>query len=377
MAEVILQNVRKVYPNGVVAVEDATLAIHDRELLVLVGPSGCGKTTMLRLIAGLEEVTGGEIFIGDRCVNAVPAKDRDVAMVFQSYALYPHMTVYGNMAFGLRLRGFARAEIDRRVQEAARILGIAPLLDRKPRSLSGGERQRVAVGRAIVRKPQAFLFDEPLSNLDANMRVQMRTELTKLHGRLRATMIFVTHDQVEALTMGDRIVVMHQGAVQQIAEPMQLYDHPANRFVAGFIGSPPMNFFEGRLEANGGDLFFQEGGFRIRVPRAARESLAPFLDRPVTFGLRPEDVFDPRVHGHRAEGPTETDTLTARVDLIEPMGHESFMYLSAGRSNFTARLDPRVRAEIDDRKTLTLDLSKVRFFDAETGRAIVERASRP
>jgi multiple sugar transport system ATP-binding protein len=368
MAEVVLRNIRKVYANNIVAVDDLSLEVRDQEFLVLVGPSGCGKSTTLRVIAGLEEATSGEIFIGDRRVNGVAPKDRDIAMVFQNYALYPHMTVYKNMAFGLEMRGLARAEIRARVQEAAQILDIGRLLERKPRALSGGERQRVAVGRAIVRKPQAFLFDEPLSNLDAKMRVQMRAELGKLHGRLLATMIYVTHDQVEAMTMGDRIVVMRDGVVQQIAAPMELYDRPANVFVAGFIGSPPMNFIAGTIESEGGEVYFREGSIRVRVARSHRERLARYSGRNVRLGIRPEDLCDPAFRA--AEAMPEAQPITARVELLEPMGAELYMYLSAGASTLTARLDPHTRAEVGALKALAADMRKAHFFDAQTEEAI-------
>jgi len=368
MAEVILRNVTKVFPPRVVAVDDVTLEVRDREFLVLVGPSGCGKSTTLRIVAGLEDATRGEIFIGDRLVNNVAPKDRDIAMVFQNYALYPHMTVYRNLAFGLKLRGVAKSEIDRRVRETAQILGIDELLDRKPRELSGGERQRVAVGRAIVRKPQVFLFDEPLSNLDAKMRVQMRAEISKLHSRLQTTMIYVTHDQVEAMTMGDRIVVMKDGVVQQIAEPLDLYDHPANRFVAGFIGSPPMNFIEGRIEGAGDELLFSDGQIRVGVPRAFRDKVSPYAAEPVTFGIRPEDFYDP---AFRAGTLAQYGAISAKVELIEPMGAELYMYLTAGETHLIARLDAHVTAEIDETKTLHIDINKSHFFDPETGNAIV------
>jgi len=370
MAEVVLRNVTKKYPPDVVAVNDVTLEVKDKEFLVLVGPSGCGKSTTLRMIAGLEDVTHGEIFIGDRQVNDVAPKDRDIAMVFQNYALYPHMTVYKNLAFGLKLRRFPRVEIDKRVHEAAQILGIGNLLSRKPRALSGGERQRVAVGRAIVRKPQVFLFDEPLSNLDAKMRVQMRAEISKLHSRLQTTMIYVTHDQVEAMTMGDRIVVMKDGLVQQIAEPLELYDRPANLFVAGFIGSPPMNFVHGVIRSTGDDLFFTEGELRVKVPRRFRDRLGRYAaeSRPVTFGIRPEDLYDPAFRG---EGIPESVSITAKVELIEPMGAELYLYLSIGRSNLIARLDAHVTAEMDELKTLHIDMEKSHFFDADTDKAIV------
>ncbi|MCX7015581.1 MAG: sn-glycerol-3-phosphate ABC transporter ATP-binding protein UgpC [Candidatus Sumerlaeota bacterium] len=362
MARVLLQNVSKVFPGNVKAVDNMTLEIQDREFLVLVGPSGCGKSTTLRMVAGLEEITNGEVYIGERLVNDVPPKDRDIAMVFQNYALYPHMTVEKNMAFGLKLRKFPKAEIDKRVREAAQILGIEDLLQRKPKALSGGQRQRVAVGRAIVRKPKVFLFDEPLSNLDAKLRVQMRTEISKLHQRLQSTMIYVTHDQTEAMTMGDRIVVMKDGLVQQIDEPVQLYDHPKNRFVAGFIGSPPMNFFDGVIRKEDGGLVFDEGKIKAPVPPSKAGALAKFLDKPVVFGIRPENINDPRYTS--AEGPAAR--VEARVEVIEPMGSELYLYLTTGKSPFIARVEAHVTSEVDEMKELIFDMEKCHFFDAQT-----------
>ena len=294
MARVELRSLKKVYPGGVVAVHDANLVIEDKEFVVLVGPSGCGKSTTLRMIAGLEEISEGEIYIGDTLVNDVPPKNRDIAMVFQNYALYPHMTVRKNMAFGLILRKYPKKEIEARVHGAAEILGITELLDRRPKALSGGQRQRVAVGRAIVRQPKVFLFDEPLSNLDAKLRVQMRAEISKLHNRLQSTMIYVTHDQVEAMTMGDRIVVMLDGFIQQVATPLGLYHKPVNRFVAGFIGSPPMNMVEGALSGENGELRFRDRSSTIELvlPPDKRDVLAAYAGKPVTIGIRPEDMHE-------------------------------------------------------------------------------------
>ncbi|NUP88413.1 MAG: sn-glycerol-3-phosphate ABC transporter ATP-binding protein UgpC [Candidatus Sumerlaeia bacterium] len=368
MARVQLKSVWKVYPGDVVAVNEVSLDIQDKEFLVLVGPSGCGKSTTLRMVAGLEEITKGEIYIGDRLVNDVAPKDRDIAMVFQNYALYPHMTVYDNMAFGLKLRKFPKHEIKARVQEAARILGIENLLDRKPKALSGGQRQRVAVGRAIVRQPAVFLFDEPLSNLDAKLRVQMRTEISKLHSRLQATMIYVTHDQVEAMTMGDRIVVMKDGVVQQVADPISLYDSPANKFVAGFIGSPPMNFMDGTIEGNGGGPVFQEGSVSLTLPPKFKDALAAYKGRRVVFGIRPEDIMDPGTQATEAPGMAK---VAAQVEVIEPMGAEIYLYLTTGKNPFIARVDPHVQARIDESKTLVMDLNKAHFFDPETERVII------
>ena len=363
MAKVILENVFKVYPGNVTAVHDANLEIEDQEFVVLVGPSGCGKSTTLRMIAGLEEITRGAIYIDGRKVNDVPPKDRDIAMVFQNYALYPHMTVYKNMAFGLKLRRYPKAEIEQRVREAADILGIQDLLERKPKALSGGQRQRVAVGRAIVRKPKAFLFDEPLSNLDAKMRVQMRTEISKLHTRLSSTMIYVTHDQVEAMTMGDRIVVMKDGIIQQVATPMDLYHRPANQFVAGFIGSPPMNFFTGTLKIDPHGLFFDEGAFRVRVEGAPAKDLTDRTGQTIVMGIRPEDIRD-------EPGETGVNGLQARVEIIEPMGAEVYLYLHSRRHAFVARVSTQGSAEVGRPLALTLNMGKAHFFDSATGAAL-------
>ncbi len=367
MAKVVLEHVYKIYPGNVTAVHDANLEIDDEEFVVLVGPSGCGKSTTLRMIAGLEEITRGDIFIDGRKINDVPPKNRDIAMVFQNYALYPHMTVYKNMAFGLKLRKFPKDEIDRRVRDAADILGIGELLERKPKELSGGQRQRVAVGRAIVRKPKAFLFDEPLSNLDAKMRVQMRTEISKLHTRLAATMIYVTHDQVEAMTMGDRIVVMKDGLIQQVAPPLELYDQPANMFVAGFIGSPPMNFFEGRIEQRDGACWFIEDHFRVKLDDNAAKRMVSRAGQLVVFGIRPEDINDAVF----VSQPKPEHCIQARVEVVEPMGAEVFIYLNTGRHAFIARVDGHDQAEVDQQLQLVLDMKKAHFFDPSTGEALV------
>ena len=376
MAKVSIKNVSKVYPGekrrDVTAVSDVSLEIADREFVVLVGPSGCGKSTVLRMIAGLEEITTGEIFIGDRRVNDVSPKDRDIAMVFQNYALYPHMSVYDNMAFGLKLRKFAKTEIKKRVEDAAGILGIEDLLDRKTKALSGGQRQRVAVGRAIVRQPKVFLFDEPLSNLDAKMRVQMRTEITKLHQRLQATMIYVTHDQVEAMTMGDRIVVMDRGVVQQIDAPLRLYHEPANLFVAGFLGSPPMNFVHGTLKQERDAIVFREkdeGTVEARWPGSARPAAAAFAGQPVVLGIRPEDVeLVPVTAGEKPEA----GTFPAIVDIVEPMGAETNLYLQTGAHALVCRsqgaLDHR---EAGRRMRFTVNPEKAHLFDPVTKERIV------
>ncbi|HEY8241267.1 MAG TPA: sn-glycerol-3-phosphate ABC transporter ATP-binding protein UgpC [Kiritimatiellia bacterium] len=367
MAKVVLEHVYKIYPGNVTAVHDANLEIHDQEFVVLVGPSGCGKSTTLRMVAGLEEISKGTILIDGKKINDVPPKNRDIAMVFQNYALYPHMTVYKNMAFGLKLRRYPTAEIDQRVRDAAEILGIQQLLQRKPKELSGGQRQRVAVGRAIVRKPKAFLFDEPLSNLDAKMRVQMRTEISKLHTRLSSTMIYVTHDQVEAMTMGDRIVVMKDGLIQQVAPPLELYDRPVNQFVAGFIGSPPMNFFEGKLEQKGGGIWFSEGKFSVRVEDAQAAKLSSRVGQAVNFGVRPEDVCDVLY----ATNPNPDHQVKARVEVVEPMGAEVFIYLNTGKHSFIARLGPQANVDVNQDVTVVLNMKKAHFFDPASGATIV------
>jgi len=365
MAKVTLDNVWKIYPGNVEAAKEIDLEIKDHEFMVLVGPSGCGKSTTLRMVAGLEEISRGTITIGDRVINDVPPKDRDIAMVFQNYALYPHMTVYNNLAFGLKLRKYKKAEIDTRVREAAEILGIEELLERRPKALSGGQRQRVAVGRAIVRKPAAFLFDEPLSNLDAKMRVQMRVEIGRLHNKLETTMIYVTHDQVEAMTMGDRITVMKDGLIQQVAEPTVLYDNPANKFVAGFIGTPPMNFYEGAITRENGGLVFDEGGFTIPIPTQWQDALSAYADKPIVFGARPEDVGSAQ-----AEGIEGAPRIRAKVDVVEPMGSETYCHLNTGKSTFISRMDAHRECSAGEEMDLAVYLGKSHFFDAETEKTI-------
>lgn len=366
MATVKLKGVKKIYSGDIVGVDNINLDIADKEFLVIVGPSGCGKSTFLRVIAGLETVTNGEVYIEGRVVNDVPPKDRNIAMVFQNYALYPHMSVYNNMAFGLKLRRYPKKEIGKRVNGAAEILGIKSLLDRRPRALSGGQRQRVAVGRAIVRKPKVFLFDEPLSNLDAKLRIQMRTELSKLHHRLQTTMVYVTHDQVEAMTMGDRIAVMKDGLIQQVADPTTLYSEPVNQFVAGFIGSPPMNFMSGRIIIKDGRFYFDEGNFQAKVVEEMVPKLTDYKDRPVTFGIRPEDIYD---KSFVPEAPPE-NTITATCEVVEPMGHEVYLFMNTGKHNFTARMEASQKAEVNQDIDLVLDMSKVHFFDPKTKKAI-------
>ncbi len=367
MAQVSLNKVSKAFPGSVWAIQDISLGIENKEFVVLVGPSGCGKSTTLRIIAGLEEATSGDVYIGDQLVNDVPPKDRNIAMVFQNYALYPHMTVYENMAFGLKLRKYPKDEIESRVKDAATILGIENLLHRKPRELSGGQRQRVAVGRAIVRKPLVFLFDEPLSNLDAKMRVQMRTEIKKLHIRLQTTMIYVTHDQTEAMTMGDRIVVMKDGHIQQIADPITLYDKPVNRFVAGFIGSPPMNFVHGTILKKNGRFHFNEGRFQVKLIDPMVKPMTPYVDKEVIFGVRPEDIYDKLFV---SDAPPE-NTIRATCEVIEPMGSEAYLYLNTGRNPLVAKVGGHNKPTINQDMDLVLDMSKIHFFDKDTDNTIV------
>ena len=375
MARVKLEGVRKVYDNGFVAVHGVDLDVQDGEFVVLVGPSGCGKSTTLRIIAGLESLSSGELWIGDRRVNDLPPKERDIAMVFQNYALYPHMSVAENMGFALRLRKLPKREIEQRVREAAEILGIEPILDRKPKQLSGGQRQRVAIGRAIVRKPQVFLFDEPLSNLDAKLRVQMRKEISKLHRRLGNTVVYVTHDQVEAMTMGDRIVVLNAGYVQQIDTPLNLYEHPRNRFVAGFIGSPAMNFFDGTIVRDGGLRFRTRGGAIDLVLAGDQErGLAPHEGRPVIVGVRPESIAP----ANGAGATSNTAASTFQLDLVEPIGNEMLVHAHAGEHEVTARVTPQPLPEPGQELRLAFDLGKLHFFDPQTEEVLVSaRAPRP
>ncbi len=365
MAEVRFENVTKMF-GSTVAVKSFTLTVPDKEFLTLVGPSGCGKSTVLRLLSGLEEPTDGEIYIGGRLVNYVPSRDRNIAMVFQSYALYPHMTVYDNMAFGLSLRRIPKEEIRRRVQEAANILNITDLLKRKPKELSGGQRQRVALGRAIVRVPAAFLFDEPLSNLDAKLRVQTRSELSKLHNRLGTTFIYVTHDQIEAMTMAQRIAVLDKGILQQVGTPQELYDNPINVFVAGFIGSPAMNFFKVNVvEENG--LNMDAKSFRLPVPNEEMDFITPYIGKNITLGIRPEDIHS---REYLPFGITDAAVVKAKVDVIEMMGNEIFLYAVTGENQFLARVDPRVNAKQGQEYEFIFNMSKLHIFDSQTGKAI-------
>ncbi|MCX7694909.1 MAG: sn-glycerol-3-phosphate ABC transporter ATP-binding protein UgpC [Caloramator sp.] len=369
MAKVVLKNIYKIYPGNVAAVKDVNLDIEDKEFIVLVGPSGCGKSTTLRMIAGLEEISSGELYIGDKLCNDVPPKDRDIAMVFQNYALYPHMTVYENMAFGLKLRKVPKEEIDKKVREAARILDIEHLLDRKPKALSGGQRQRVALGRAIVRHPKVFLMDEPLSNLDAKLRVQMRTEILKLHKRLDTTFIYVTHDQTEAMTMGTRIVVMKDGIVQQVDTPRRIYDHPANMFVAGFIGSPQMNFINSKVVEEGGKLFVVFGNTKLPIPEDKAKVVKEkgYVGKEVVFGIRPEHIDDSTDFLNEFKD----SIIDAKVEVMEHMGSETYLYLVCEGNNIVARVEPTTKAKIDANVKVAVDMNRMHLFDKETEIAIL------
>jgi len=366
VASVTYENVTKRF-DEVVAVNSMNIEIEDKEFLVLVGPSGCGKTTALRLLAGLEEISEGQILIGDRVVNDVAPKDRDIAMVFQSYALYPHMSVYDNMAFGLKLRKTPKDEIEKRVQNAAEILGIETLLDRKPRQLSGGQRQRVAVGRAIVREPSVFLFDEPLSNLDAKLRVQTRAEITKLHQQLATTFIYVTHDQVEAMTMATRIAVIRHGLMQQVDTPQNLYDHPQNVFVAGFIGSPAMNFFDAKVERSNGQLSIASEVFNAVVPQSRATQYQEYVGKRVVFGIRPEDIHDPSF----TPAEVQTSLVEAKVDVTELMGSEIFLHLEAKGNSFVGRVDPRTSMRAGNEVQVAFNMENIHLFESEGDQATI------
>ena len=368
MASLSLKHINKTYPNGFEAVKDFNMEIEDKEFIIFVGPSGCGKSTTLRMVAGLEEITSGELYIGDKLVNDVEPKDRDIAMVFQNYALYPHMTVYDNMAFGLKLRKVPKDEIDKMVREAAKILDLEALLDRKPKALSGGQRQRVAMGRAIVRNPKVFLMDEPLSNLDAKLRVQMRIEISKLHQRLGTTIIYVTHDQTEAMTLGTRIVVMNAGVVQQVDTPQTLYDYPCNLFVAGFIGSPQMNFVDAVCKVNGDKVVLQAGPSSIELPPAKAKKLIEggYDGKTVVLGIRPEDVHDEQMF---IEASPNT-VIEAKIRVYEMLGAEVFLYFDYEGASMTARVDPRTTARTGDVVKFALDAEKIHVFDKETEQTI-------
>lgn len=372
MSDVVLKHVGKLFKSkksgeNVWAVKDFNLAVKDKEFCIFVGPSGCGKTTTLRMVAGLEDASEGEIYIENVLVNNIQPKDRNIAMVFQNYALYPHMSVYNNMAFGLKLRGLPKKEIKERVEEAAEVLGITHLLNRKPKALSGGQRQRVAVGRAIVRRPKVFLFDEPLSNLDAKLRVEMRAQLKKLHKRLGATIIYVTHDQVEAMTMGDKIVVMKDGVIQQVADPITLYDKPANKFVAGFIGSPPMNFIECKAVKRTDGIYLEDEKLSLKMIGDFAQVLKDYIDKIVIFGIRPEDIYD-KFFARSIPGCCP---VKMKVDLIEPMGNELFVHLSSGKNIFLARLDSHVKAQVEKELELVFNMNEIHIFDKETSNTII------
>ena len=364
MASLSLQHINKTYPNGFQAVKDFNLEIEDKEFIIFVGPSGCGKSTTLRMIAGLEEISGGTLKIGDKVMNDVEPKDRDIAMVFQNYALYPHMTVYDNMAFGLKLRKVPKDQIDKAVREAARILDLEKLLDRKPKALSGGQRQRVAMGRAIVRNPKVFLMDEPLSNLDAKLRVQMRIEISKIHQRLGATIIYVTHDQTEAMTLGTRIVVMKDGVVQQVDTPQHLYEQPGNLFVAGFMGSPQMNFLDAQIAEKGGDLIAKVGEYDIVIPAAKAKVLKDggYVGKTVVLGIRPEDIHDSQMFIEASPSAPMTST----VKVYELLGAEVFLYFYVNVTQVTARVDPSTKSKTGDTIKFAFDMEKSHFFDKET-----------
>ena len=364
MASLSLQHINKTYPNGFEAVKDFNLEIADKEFIIFVGPSGCGKSTTLRMVAGLEEISSGTLKIGDKVMNDVEPKDRDIAMVFQNYALYPHMTVYDNMAFGLKLRKVPKDEIDKAVREAARILDLEKLLDRKPKALSGGQRQRVAMGRAIVRNPKVFLMDEPLSNLDAKLRVQMRIEISKIHQRLGATIIYVTHDQTEAMTLGTRIVVMKDGVVQQVDTPQHLYEQPGNLFVAGFMGSPQMNFLDAQIAEKGGDLIAKVGEYDVVIPAAKAKVLKDggYVGKTVVLGIRPEDIHDSQMFIEASPSAPMTST----VKVYELLGAEVFLYFDVNGTQVTARVDPRTNSKTGDTIKFAFDMEKSHFFDKET-----------
>ncbi len=367
MAQVSLENVSKYFGKDIKAVDNISFGVNNKEFVVLVGPSGCGKSTTLRLVAGLEAATEGDIFIGNKKVNDIPPKDRDIAMVFQNYALYPHMSVYENMAFGLKLKKYPKDEIDARVKEAAGILGLENLLARKPKELSGGQRQRVAVGRAIVRKPMVFLFDEPLSNLDAKLRVLMRTEFQRLHTRLQSTMIYVTHDQTEAMTLGDRIVVMKDGIIQQIDTPSNVYSSPANKFVASFIGAPPMNFMEGKIFKKEKKLYFDEGNFRIKIVEGMYDALEGYVDGRVILGVRSENIYDKLFVSETA--PENIVTMTC--ELVEHLGSEVYIHLSTGKHVIVARVAGDANPQVNQDMDVVFDMSKIHFFDKATEKTII------
>ncbi|MFH1612176.1 MAG: sn-glycerol-3-phosphate ABC transporter ATP-binding protein UgpC [bacterium] len=370
MAKVVLKDLTKVFPGKqqVKAVDNISLEIKDKEFIVFVGPSGCGKTTTLRMIAGLEDISMGSVYIDDKIVNEVLPKDRDISMVFQNYALYPHMDVYKNMAFGLILRHYHKMEIDKRVKEAAEILSITSLLKRKPQALSGGQKQRVAVGRAIVRKPKVFLFDEPLSNLDAKLRVQMRSEIKRLHTRLQTTMIYVTHDQVEAITMGDRIVIMKDGLIQQVDTPMSIYDHPINKFTAGFIGTPSMNFIEGTIIKKDSKFYFNEENFQLKINEDKYDKIQKYEDKKIILGIRPYYIYDRLLVNNINSAD---NIVSATVNVIELLGSEKHVYFSTSKSNFIVIMDSHIDLSVNQNIELIFDVNKIHFFDIDTEETII------
>ena len=369
MASLSLKHIYKKYPGGVTAVSDFCLEIKDKEFIIFVGPSGCGKSTTLRMIAGLEEITEGELYIGDKLMNDIAPKDRDIAMVFQNYALYPHMTVYENMAFGLKLRKTPKEEIKRRVEEAAEILGITHLLDRKPKAMSGGQKQRVALGRAIVRNPKVFLLDEPLSNLDAKLRATMRTELTKIHQKVGTTFVYVTHDQVEAMTMATRIVVMKDGLIQQVDTPQNLYDKPVNMFVAGFIGTPQMNFINAKLDKKDDGVYVSFEGHSLKLPedKGNDPALRYYMGKEVIIGIRPECIHDEEIFLNSMKD----NVIDVDVDVTELMGAEIYLYLSVGEQNATARVSSRSQARAGDKIKVAIEVSRIHIFDKDTQKFII------
>ncbi len=369
MADLVLKNITKRYPDGIEAVKNFNLEIQDKEFIILVGPSGCGKSTILRMIAGLEDISEGELYIDGKIMNDIPSKDRDIAMVFQNYALYPHMNVYDNMAFGLKLQKLSEEEIDRRVIEAANVLGIESLLDKKPKSLSGGQRQRVAMGRAMVRQPKVFLMDEPLSNLDAKLRVQLRTEISRIHQRLQTTFIYVTHNQIEAMTLGTRIVVFNDGIIQQVDSPQALYSKPINKFVAGFIGSPQMNFIDCLAEKTGEDVYLKFADYRFKISELRAKALIDggYIGKEVCLGIRPEDIHDDESYIKKSP---ET-VLKADVEFTEPLGYEAYLHLDVSGHKITARVEPGFKAEEGVPIDVALDMNSIHIFDKETEMTIV------
>jgi len=368
MAKVTLKNVTRIYGKTITAVKDLNLTVNDKEFCVLAGPSGCGKTTILRMIAGLEKTTEGEIYIDDVLVNQLRPKDRDIAMVFQNYALYPHLTVYENLAFALKVRKYPKKEIESRVNEAAELLNISHLLKKLPKHLSGGEKQRVAVGRAIVRHPKVFLFDEPLSNLDIKLRSQMRTEIKKLHEKLQATFLYVTHDQVEAMILGDRLCVLKDGTIQQVDEPLNLYNAPDNKFVAGFLGTPPMNFIQVKIIKDGENIYLDEGTFRLKATGKIGQAVESFIDGEILLGIRPEDIHEKSSYTF---GSLNGNTAALKVDMTEPMGPQVYLHFKTEKNNFTAAVNPHVQARANEVIEIVFDTNKIHLFDPKTDQSVI------